>query len=466
MHEGRLRNRPAGAAADAATAEAIEFGNPFRRRIMRLPRRALGLIAATALVVFAPIPSASADASDRTASNGSDEYWSTVMDRKTLAAMRHQEKFQPVVQELTELAAKNPAAGFTSLAFEGDGLSVYWKGNPPTPVQQAVTAARNKLDVKLRSAAYSMADMENFADRIAGAAAESDLQAISLNYDGSGIKITKKPPSRVSSREAKSGRSVRRAEDILSQVRAQGAAAGNAVAKRIPATVVTADHVIEPLACNGPCSRLDDSPAWNGGIRLVNRDSPKGWYECTSGFGTRQGNNYYLVTAAHCGHSSGDRYYDAAGEFIGTSCGEQSTLDIQVICAPGFYRMFDGPPGTTNYKNVLGWGYHVVNELLCHSGATSGVICGLKTIGGDYQVWGEDSDGDQFYVKGLIKTTQIDGQTGARKGDSGGPVFSLMGTGVRAKGTISAGGAGSDTMLFQDWADYLRQWSDMYPRTP
>lgn len=63
----------------------------------------------------------------------------------------------------------------------------------------------------------------------------------------------------------------------------------------------------------------------------------------------------------------------------------------------------------------------------------------------------------------MINTTQINGSTAVRGGDSGGPVFSLMGDGVRAKGSVT-GGSGT-TMYFQDWADVIRLYSG-YPVTP
>ena len=130
--------------------------------------------------------------------------------------------------------------------------------------------------------------------------------------------------------------------------------------------------------------------------------------------------------------------------------------------------MFDGGPLTSNYKNVFGWGYHAKGELLCQSGMKSGVVCNLKTGSNlpDFNVecWAPDSDGDcDYHLKGLIRAIQMDGHDAARPGDSGGPVFSLMGSGVRAKGIVS-GGAGSE-LLFQDWADVIQQFN-AYPVTP
>ncbi|WP_018255125.1 hypothetical protein [Salinispora mooreana] len=61
-----------------------------------------------------------------------------------------------------------------------------------------------------------------------------------------------------------------------------------------------------------------------------------------------------------------------------------------------------------------------------------------------------------------IEGHHVDGGLAARAGDSGGPVFTLDGSGVRVKG-ITVAGIGS-TFLFQDWADVFQVFG-VYPRT-
>ena len=147
---------------------------------------------------------------------------------------------------------------------------------------------------------------------------------------------------------------------------------------------------------------------------------------------------------------------------------EHYDYDLILIDTPGYHRMFDGPRDNGGYyKDVLGWGYHATNELVCQSGVRSGVVCDLKTGSSTNVSWPSDhpdSDGDWGYtVYGLIKTTQTNGATAVRGGDSGGPVFTLQGSGVRAKGSVSAGSG--TTMYFQDWADVIRLYNG-YPVTP
>lgn len=121
---------------------------------------------------------------------------------------------------------------------------------------------------------------------------------------------------------------------------------------------------------------------------------------------------------------------------------------------------------STYKKNVYSWGYWAANELVCQSGMTSGVVCGIKQVrSADFTVSCDtpDSDGDCGYKHyGLIECTQIDGQTASRPGDSGGPVFTLDGNGVRAKGTTSGRTNGVSSFAFQDWADAIRLFG-VYP---
>lgn len=55
--------------------------------------------------------------------------------------------------------------------------------------------------------------------------------------------------------------------------------------------------------------------------------------------------------------------------------------------------------------------------------------------------------------------------TAALGGDSGGPVFTLVGTtGVRAKGIVSGASSGGSTLIWQDWADVISSFN-AYPVT-
>jgi len=215
-------------------------------------------------------------------------------------------------------------------------------------------------------------------------------------------------------------------------------------------------------------SRTDDSPPWNAGGYWVSRRGTQFRAQCTTGFGIRAYNRTWVLSAAHCATTPDVGYQGYDGQYMGPVTRDQYSYDLILIDAGGFYRMFDNvQPNGNDYKNVLGWGYHSGGELLCQSSMSSGVVCGLRTGSSTNVSWPRehpDSDGDWGYtVYGLIQTTQINGGTAVRGGDSGGPVFSLLGDGVRAKGVVSAGSG--TQMYFQDWADVIRLYNG-YPVQP
>lgn len=410
----------------------------------------LGLASAMLAVLMSSAP---AEAGDGPALVAPDRLSSGHLDAKLLSAMRFQESLQPLVTELYDVATQVPGSGFVSIAFAADGLILHWKGNVPASVLAVVRAARPDGVVRVRSARFSMAELDGAIARIESAArkagAVADIQSIGARGDGSGIVVERMPADtfrRVQARGARLGRaSVVRAEDAVDAARVT-----------TPVEIRTAGELAVAQ------SRIDDVSPFNGGVRFRNFDAHQ---ECTTGFGVVRGGQTYLLSAAHCA-SYPDSLYD--GEIGQPSFSPMNTVyqedwdkDIMLINARGFYRMFDGSPTTSNYKLVRGWGYRATGELLCHSGATSGTVCGLRTtdiVNGSYRV--TDSDGDTFYVHGMNTAVQVNGMTAARGGDSGGPVFSLLGSGVRAKGVVS--GSSGSTLIFQDWGEVIRVFN-AYP---
>lgn len=400
---------------------------------------------ACALVPANPVTAKEPPGSSQIGDPGSSENLGPVL----AAAMGRQERLNPAVALLTEAAMRSPA-GFAGLAFEGDGLTLYWKGPLTSGIMTALAAARAIGAVKVRSAPFSAAELTDAAREIetAGRGA-SDIQSIMMSVDGSGLLVDKMPSAAAVRRAVKVQQPLLRAETVV-------AAADTGVPVRIRA----ADKPIQFMSCpSSGCNRMDDESAWNSGdymhVDLVTQGRS---YHCTTGFGVRTANwRTYVLTAAHCAtwHAGGgDNAYDYFKEYMGrASVTEDWDKDLILIDARGWYWMFDGGTATNFHKTVHSWGYWAAGEYLCQSGSTSGTVCGLRTDSyGNYSNYGCDSDNDCYTIHGLVGAAQVDGQIAARAGDSGAPVFSLDGDGVRAKGVLSAGD-GQSHMLFQDMAD-------------
>lgn len=64
------------------------------------------------------------------------------IDPRTLELMRRQEALEPAIKLLYEEPMKSPDTGFTSIAFEGDGLAFRWKGPLNNDMLLAISKAR------------------------------------------------------------------------------------------------------------------------------------------------------------------------------------------------------------------------------------------------------------------------------------------------------------------------------------
>src|SRR5690242_12884741 len=111
--------------------------------------------------------------------------------------MRQQEKLQPALQQIWDAYYAEPAAtsGFAGVAFEGDGLTLYWKGGLTGRMRTSLTTARRTGPVTVKAAAYSNAELEaagqKIKDRIGRGV--TDIQSIGYEPDGSGLHVETVP---------------------------------------------------------------------------------------------------------------------------------------------------------------------------------------------------------------------------------------------------------------------------------
>jgi streptogrisin D len=376
------------------------------------------------------------------------------MSSETLAIMRKQEALHPAV-EILQRAIRESSSGYAGLALEGEGITLYWKGDLPSDVTRAMRSAQKIGPIKVRSARFSRAELELQAERISSVG-RTDIQSIFVPGDGSGLSIEKMPPDEAGWAALKSP--VTTAEQAVASV-----------PSNIPVKIATAHTSVELTACaGGVCSRLDDESAWNSGTFIARN----GTYLCSTGFGVNvlsQPGLHHILTAAHCG-SAGDYFIDFTGELVGSMGLDDWDRDVGTIQANGWYWMWDGPSTTTFHKTVHSWWYPADGELVCQSGY-HGTVCNMQTqSGATYAVTGCDSDGDCYTMHAFKKVVKLDAGDVAVRGDSGGPVFTLDGDGVRAKGLVTARTKSSasapyyDIMYYQDMVD-IRDRNGLEPRT-
>jgi V8-like Glu-specific endopeptidase len=287
--------------------------------------------------------------------------------------------------------------GLASIVLEEDGVAVYWKdGAPalPAPVAAAIEEAGRTAPVRVATAAHSIAEL-----RTASATLEKQLatqgrfHGIKAKPDGSGLIVAM---------EAGGPTTLAGLPDV-----------------GVPTTVST-----EPRM--RPVSRDNDTSPWSGGAQIINTSIGAG---CTAGFGVDTPSGPAILTAGHCGNP-GNRFNDGRGEFIGAAGGVDKNFDVMVIPTNAISdKIYVGGNNSTEQRTVTDAGAPFVGEKLCQSGRTSANAVGSPIC--NMQVLFEHTDSQRLW-----EARQLDGQTAARPGDSGGPVYFDRGDGtVIARGT-------------------------------
>ncbi|HZM84711.1 MAG TPA: hypothetical protein VFC19_54005, partial [Candidatus Limnocylindrales bacterium] len=348
----------------------------------------------------------------------------TYLSPLVLAKMAAQQPLVAAASRIQWAVERGASKGYAGVGLGNNEVVVWWKGDLPAAVGNTVAEIRRTTPVRISAAANSRAELEAAAKGIADylrANPRSPYYGVDIAYDGSGL-VVNTDPGRI------------RPAALPAEM-------------KVPVGIAVSVAEKERPRLTG---RLDDfAPYWGGG-RIKNQDNGAG---CTAGFPVTAGNGArYMLTAGHCGRPGGGWNNGNDTLFFGTGAYENVEHDLLLISANVAGRIWDGGVGSGEFtKGVARWDWVFAGEWLCTSGSVTGALCGhVVSNNFTHAFCGTDVYGFVECYNDLILASQRDGLTASRRGDSGGPVFGLVGTGqVTAKGTIT-GVSGTSGLIFQD----------------
>jgi hypothetical protein len=275
-------------------------------------------------------------------------------------------------------------------------------------------------------AKYSVADL----DAVKDAVLESDVPGVGNMY--------------AASVDAEHNRVVVRASVLTEETR-------TALASQYGADKVVV-HLTPGAYLRAEYSRDDDANPFYGGATTNTTASSS----CTVGFSWTHESESYFLTAGHCTTANGAvrmPHYDSTK--IGTVVKDNwnnttgSTKmsgvpyysgDLSLVKMNGNWmtasKMYVGGPNSSSYRTVKGVASRSpkIGDKYCTGGTTRGELCGWKVY--DVKV-------NMRYVDGQMARNMTLGKksgTCTAAGDSGGPIYTVSGGKVVAKGIHSAGG--------------------------
>ncbi|MFB7678299.1 S1 family peptidase [Kitasatospora purpeofusca] len=342
-------------------------------------------------------------------------------DGPETAVLARQEILDRLADEITRVPEHERSlvpgyAGHTVDPQHGH-LDLYWHGTLPDHLAKVLAAAPTGITTSVHRAPYSLRELRAGRDRLVDAAERGEEGAVWTSAgpmaDGSGLTVGYTPDG-----------ASRHGDATADEVSARATAIAG-----VPVTAVAG------TASTATTTRHSDASPWSAGAELTTPGN--GW--CTSGFGGWRGTTAVLLTASHCGTSG--TYRTGTGTVVGPATDSDTGLDTTVISVNGTPsgKYFDGGwDNASGYaKRVVGAGRNNVGDLVCASGAMSGIHCSLKITATDVAAevngqWRTDLD---------TATRTDDSTVAVAKGDSGGPVIASVngGADMQARGIISAG---------------------------
>jgi hypothetical protein len=330
-------------------------------------------------------------------------------DVQLMAAQVPLDLLRDRVQQVPEAAAG--LAG-VEVSPATSSVTVYWRGALPADVTallgQAEAAA--SIQVTVKPAPYSQRQLEARIDQLVAARAQYHQQGIDFDLlqarvDGTGLDV-----------QVLSGPGMAPATRAqLTQPALAGQLGGG-----LPVRVI--------VTTGGSVSdRFNDyAPHW-AGARIVAANNLS--HYCTSGFPIRRNSDgrTFITTAGHCGGTPWWAASDVNGNNIykfGDTWNVTQTLDVQYIRSTSIEGdTYDGGVkiGTEFHKPVGGAQRSGRGDSVCQSGSATGVHCGIQVTGQATVIEQDTGWAVPMYI-GQAGNNQV----ANGKGDSGGPVFSLL----------------------------------------
>jgi hypothetical protein len=314
------------------------------------------------------------------------------------ALMAAQAPLVIAAEEISNLDKGGTGLGGIRLQVDKRVLDVWWKGEPPAAVREAI--ARHSRDsgikVNLQQSKYSQREL-NEAARSVVANRDRDtyrgLVRVGPRVDGSGLVV-----------------GVTKLTDAAR------------IDFPVPVEVVVENPFISTSRAN------DTAPWWAGGVTTPVLPAGNALRQCSTGFAVGRVFSKGILTANHCSFGGGLPINDGAGELIGVAeprpTGNAFLTDSLYIVTNSSARIFDGGVGIGEFsKPVAGLTGTFPGQFVCTSGAGTGAHCDIRidSINNHSVLFLPEI----FFVDGIVMATQISGGVANGAGDSGGPVFTL-----------------------------------------
>jgi hypothetical protein len=325
---------------------------------------------------------------------------------EVLASWHEMESQAPLldaVNGLHHLVTEAGLNGWAGAELDGEALVLYWKGDLPLLVQEAIEEMQQDISIEVRAARYSAAEIDEEARRISR---DPRIASVGALNDYSGLEV---------------------------HVDVSYTGGLNALGRDLEnglELVVYRDGQHELLG------RWNDiSPFWSGSVMDRPVGLPGNYTYCSTAFAATRNSDTApaMITSRHCGGNQ-EWHAPIGDEYVGRTAGGHSDSDSTYLTgsSSGYSPVVYVGPYTSNQGVAInGLTIPAVGTHVCYSGGFSGAVCD-NTVTAVLQYAGGIGPG--FW------TENQGGRGAAGNGDSGGPVLAAgSGSGLNGIGVITIG---------------------------